>query len=342
MSDSSRNASGQRKAEHIQLALQPALQGARRHFDDFYFEHVALPEVDLDAIDTGTTFLGRRLRAPLLISCMTGGTAGAETINRNLAIAAEQTGVAMGIGSQRRALEDPRCVATFQVREHMPSTPLIANLGAVQLNYGYGVAECEAAVQMVGAEALALHLNALQEAIQPEGQRNFGGLVAKIGEVARALSVPVIVKEVGSGLSARVGRVLSDQGVKILDTAGAGGTSWSRIESARAGNQALGERFADWGIPTPESIRQLSTLPDVTVIGSGGISHGLDVAKAIAAGADLAGAAYPFLEAATASPDRVVEIIESMINELKICMFCTGVATIEALKRVPLLARPPG
>lgn len=327
-----------RKLEHIQLALLPEMQVRSHGFDAFCFEHVALPEIDWDAIDTGVEFLGRRMRAPLLISCMTGGNETAGTINRNLAIAAEQTGVALGVGSQRRALEDPGQVSSFQVRQYAPSVPLIGNLGAVQLNYGFGLEQCEAAVRMIAADALALHLNALQEVIQPEGQRNFSNLLPRIGEVARGLSVPVIVKEIGCGLTATVGNSLFQQGVSILDTAGRGGTSWARIEARRANHQTLGELFSDWGVPTLESIRQLATLPDVTVIGSGGIRSGIDVAKAIALGADLAGVAQPFLAAATESSDAVVLQIERIIHELKICMFCTGATTIARLQRVPLIA----
>jgi isopentenyl-diphosphate delta-isomerase len=270
---------------------------------------------------------------------MTGGNETAGTINRNLAIAAERMGVAMGVGSQRRALENPGEVDSFSVRQLAPSIPLIGNLGAVQLNYGYGLKQCESAVGMIEADALALHLNALQEVIQPEGQRNFSDLLPRIGEIVRGLSVPVIVKEIGCGLSARVGRSLLQQGVTILDTSGVGGTSWARIEARRADDHTLGELFSDWGIPTPESIQQLAALPDVTVIGSGGIRNGLDASKAIALGADLVGVAQPFLQAAMESPESVAAQIERFIREIKICMFCTGVSTIEELRHVPLVAR---
>ena len=191
-----------RKLEHIRLALEPRMQGPGGYFDDYVFEHRALPEIDFDEIDTSVTFLGRRLAAPLLVSCMTGGTDLAASINRNLAAGAERAGVAVGVGSQRKALEDDAKADSFRVREVAPSVPLLANLGAVQLNYGMGLAECRRAVEMIGADALVLHLNPLQEAIQPEGQRNFKGLLPKMGEVARRLGVPVIAKEVGSGISA--------------------------------------------------------------------------------------------------------------------------------------------
>ena len=243
-----------RKAEHIALALAERNQLERRFFDDYCFEHVALPEIDMDTISLETDFLGRRLGAPLLVSCMTGGTAEATRINRHLALAAENRRVAIGVGSQRKALEDPALEASFQIREVAPSVPLLANLGAVQLNYGYGVAECRRAVDMIEADALVLHLNPLQEAIQPEGDRDFSDLLPKIGDIVRHLEVPVIVKEIGCGLSRKVGEALREQGVSIVDTAGLGGTSWARIEAARARDHELGELFADWGVPTPESI----------------------------------------------------------------------------------------
>lgn len=340
-----------RKAEHIRLALEPRMQLGADPFADYEFEHCALPEIDFDAIDTSVTFLGKRLAAPLLISCMTGGTESAGRINRHLAAGAEAAGVAVGVGSQRKALEDPAQAASFRVRDAAPTVPLLANLGAVQLNYGMGLDHCRRAVDMIAADALALHLNPLQEALQPEGDRNFAGLLAKMAEVARALPVPVIAKEIGCGLSAEVGRRLVEAGIRILDTAGTGGTSWARIEAARAGDAEIGELFAGWGVPTAESIRQLRALDDIggpsgepasegiTVIGSGGLRSGVDIAKAIALGADLAGLAYPFLTAATESAERVAERVRRIVHELKICMFCIGVQSIPELRTARLLKR---
>jgi isopentenyl-diphosphate delta-isomerase len=326
-----------RKLEHIRLALEERMQLGRSFFDEYRFGHAALPEIDFDAIDTGTFFLGRRLAAPLLISSMTGGTETAGQINRNLAAGAETAGVAVGVGSQRKALEDPTKADTFRVREVAPSAVLLANLGAVQLNYGLGVQACRDAVAMIGADALVLHLNPLQEAIQPEGQCNFAGLLAKIGTVVSELGVPVAVKEIGCGISEATARALASAGVRIVDTAGVGGTSWARIEAQRAGDLDIGELFAGWGIPAPESIRQLRLVEGLTVIGSGGVRNGLDVAKAIAMGADLVGMAYPFLAPATESPGKVAEKVRRTVRELKICMFCLGVKTIAELRRVPLL-----
>jgi isopentenyl-diphosphate delta-isomerase len=325
-----------RKAEHIRLALEERMQLGVNYFDDYHFEHAALPEIDFDDIDIGVDFLGHRLAAPLLVSSMTGGTEAAGLINRNLAAGAERTGIAVGVGSQRKALEDPAKADTFKVREVAPSVPLLANLGAVQLNYGLGARECLQAVEMIGADALILHLNPLQEAIQPEGQRNFAGLLPKIGEVVRALPVPIVVKEIGCGISAATARALAGQGIRIIDTAGVGGTSWARIEAERAGDLDLGEVFAGWGIPTPLSIREVRSVGGLTVIASGGLRNGIDVAKALALGADLAGMAYPFLQAATESPERVVNKVQRIVLELKICMFCLGVKTVAEMRHARL------
>ncbi len=328
-----------RKAEHIRLALDRSMQFESHPFDAWRFEHEALPELDWDQIDLTTEFLGRTLAAPLLISCMTGGTEVAGRINRNLAIAAEAVGVAVGVGSQRKALEDPARADTFRVRDLAPSVPLLANLGAVQLNYGVGLDDCLRAVDMIGADALVFHLNPLQEAIQPEGQRNFRGLLDKMAAIAASLPVPVIVKEVGSGISAATGRALVERGFRFIDTAGVGGTSWARIEAARAGDAPLGELFAGWGIETPASIQALASLregSDLTIIGSGGLRNGLDAAKAFALGAHLVGMAYPFLEAATESPERVEAAIRRVVRELKIAMFCLGARTPSALTRAKL------
>ncbi len=325
-----------RKAEHIRLALEQRMQFASHAFDRWVFDHDALPDLDFDAIDLSVDFLGKRLRAPLLLSCMTGGTEIAARINRNLAEAAESRGVALGVGSQRKALEDPSQAASFEVREVAPTIPLLANLGAIQLNHGYGVEHCRRAVAMIGADALVLHLNPLQEAIQPEGQCDFAGLLPKLAEVAAGLSVPVIAKEVGSGISEGTGRRLAGAGIRILDTAGVGGTSWARIEAERAHDLETGELFAGWGIATPESIRQLRRIDGVTIIGSGGLRSGVDVAKALALGADLAGLAQPFLEAAIDSAERVGQRIDRIVRELKIAMFCLSSRTVPDLKSVPI------
>ncbi len=328
-----------RKAEHIQLSLDDRMQLHGHFFDAYYFEHEALPELDLHEIEISTHFLEKVVEAPLLISCMTGGTEDAVRLNRHLAEAAEETGIALGVGSQRKALEDPSLVESFQVRQWAPSVPLLANLGAVQLTYGYGVDECRAAVEMIEADALVLHLNPLQEAIQPEGQCDFTELTPKIGQIVECLETPVIVKEVGSGISKKLATRLWDVGVRIVDTAGVGGTSWARIEGARAQDAELGELFAGWGIPTPISIRELRHIPGLQIIGSGGLSSGLDVAKAIALGADMAGMAQPFLVAADQSTEAVVEKVRRTTRELGISMFCAGARNLETLQQIELRHR---
>ncbi len=328
-----------RKAEHIRLALDASNQAGRSFFDDYAFEHNALPEIALDDIDLSVEFLGKRIEAPLLVSCMTGGTEAAGEINRNLARAAEDRRIALGVGSQRKAIEDPLQAASFQVRDLAPSIPLLANLGAVQLNYGYGIAECRAAVEMIDADALAFHLNVLQEAIQPEGDTDFSGLLPKLGGIARQLEVPVIAKEIGCGISGDTARALAAQGIRIIDTAGLGGTSWARIEARRADDVEIGELFVDWGVPTPVSIQEVAAVPGVTVIGSGGIRSGLDAAKAIALGAHLVGTAYPLLKPATVSAEAVIERIGRIVDELRIAMLCVGTRTIDELRRVDLFKR---
>ncbi len=334
-----------RKSDHIRVNLEEDVRsGLTTGLEGFRFEHVALPELDLRRVDTVTTFLGKRLRAPLLISSMTGGTDQALRINLALAEAAQTTGVAMGLGSQRAAIERPELASTFQVRRVAPDILLFANLGAVQLNYGYGVDECRRAVEMAEADALILHLNALQEALQPEGDVDFSGLLAKIEALCRALEVPVIAKEVGWGISGPVARRLVQAGVAAIDVAGAGGTSWSQVEMHRAASprQAqLAAAFLNWGIPTAEALRQVrSALPHIPLIASGGLRTGIDVAKCIALGADLGGLAGPLLKAASESTPRVLEAIEDLISELRITMFAAGCKDIQALRKIELERMP--
>jgi isopentenyl-diphosphate delta-isomerase len=298
-----------------------------------------LPELDIDEIDLGATFLGKKLKAPLLISSMTGGFDLARKVNRNLAAAAQELGLAMGVGSQRVAIEEPSVADSFQVRDLAPDILLLGNLGAVQLNYGYGVEQCRRAVRMIGADGLILHLNVLQEAVQPEGNRNFKGLTGKIAGVCRALEVPVVAKEVGSGISVDVAMRLRQAGVKAIDLAGKGGTSWYAVEATRAAKagQPVDATFAAWGISTEEalvSVRQC--LPEMELVASGGIRTGLDVAKAIALGANVAALGQPLLAPALESPRKVVELLRRIIYELKIAMLCAGAGDLAALGRAPI------
>jgi isopentenyl-diphosphate delta-isomerase len=270
---------------------------------------------------------------------MTGGFGLARKINRNLAAAAQELGIAMAVGSQRVAIEEPSTANTFQVRDVAPDILLCGNLGAVQLNYGYGIDQCRRAVTMIGADALIFHLNVLQEAVQPEGNRNFRGLAPRIAEVCRQLAVPVIAKEVGNGLSADAARRLVQAGVKVLDVAGKGGTSWSAVEAQRSGRPA-DAAFADWGIPTEEALVSLrKALPDTPLIASGGIRTGVDIAKALALGADIAAFAQPLLTAALESSGEVVKFIVKVIQEIKVAMLCVGARDLEALRNAPLAHR---
>ena len=319
----------QRKKEHLELCLdsKAILSPTGSGLGSYTFVHNALPDLDIDEIDTETTFLGKRLKAPLLISSMTGGFSLARTVNRNLAAAAQELGLAMGVGSQRVAIEEPSAAESFQVREVAPDILLLANLGAVQLNYGYGLDQCRRAVEMIGADALILHLNVLQEAVQPEGNRNFSGLTAKIAAICRELEVAVVAKEVGSGISAEVAVRLARAGVKAIDVAGKGGTSWYAVEASRAAKagQPVDVSFADWGIPTDQSLIAVrEVLPEMTLVASGGIRSGLDMAKAIALGADMAALGQPLLAPALESAEKVVQSLRSIIYEIKVAMLCVG------------------
>jgi len=272
---------------------------------------------------------------------MTGGTREAEAINRTLATAAQETAIVMGVGSQRAAIEHQDLSSTFQVRDVAPDILLFANLGAVQLNYGYGIEECKIAVDMVQADALILHFNALQEAVQPEGDVQFERLAEKIARICQQLTVPVIAKEVGWGFSKEDVRLLSDAGVQAIDVAGAGGTSWSQVEMYRAKDESqkrLAAAFIDWGIPTSEAITNVKkTDPEMTIIASGGLRNGIDIAKCIALGASLGGMASPFLKAATRSLEDTILTIQEIQREISICAFAAGAGSLDMLQQTPLI-----
>jgi isopentenyl-diphosphate delta-isomerase len=310
---------------------------------DYRLQHCAAPEMALEEVSLQIEFLGRPLGAPIMVSSMTGATAEGERINRNLAAAAERFGLAMGLGSARAAIEDPSCAATYRVRDVAPHVLLFANLGAVQLNYGYDMETCRRIVDLSEADGLILHLNPLQEALQPEGNTDFRGLLGRIEAVCRSVSVPVIVKEVGWGLSADVVRRLAEAGVAAVDVAGAGGTSWSEIEGYRAttgAGQRLAQDFAGWGIPTVECIRAArESAPGLPLIASGGIESGVDAAKAIALGADVAALARVFLAAANESEEQTIEEAERVVSGMRVAMFCAGISNVVALKKAPLFCR---
>jgi isopentenyl-diphosphate Delta-isomerase len=332
-----------RKDDHIRINLEEPVYGqsVTTGFERYRFIHNALPEMDLHDVEPGTSFLKHELSMPILISSMTGGTTGARDILRNLAIAAEHEGVAIGVGSQRAALENPDLAAFYRIRDIAPHTLVMANLGAVQLNYGIGIDGCRRAVEMLEADALILHLNPIQEAIQADGNHDFSNLLRKIGEICDLLQVPVVGKEVGFGISANVARQLVDQGVHAIDVSGAGGTSWSTVEAYRATaplHRHLGEAFADWGIPSADSLRMIrGVLPTTPLIASGGLRNGVEAAKAIALGADLVGFAGPLLRAATEGPEQVIEALTLIREGLRLAMFGVGAPTISGLRNAPLM-----
>lgn len=334
-----------RKADHVRINLERDVgaKGINSGFGQYRFVNCALPEIDLADVDTTVELFGRKLQAPVLISCMTGGTDEARRINQTLAQVAQERGLAMGLGSARALLEKPELIETFDVRSVAPDVLLFANLGAVQLNKGYGVSECRKLLDMLRADALVLHVNAVQEALQPEGDTRFRGLLAKIRMVCQELGAPVIVKEVGWGVAPLEVEALFAAGVAAVDLAGAGGTSWSEVERHRISEpwraRVAGE-FAGWGIPTAECVRAArKQSPRGLLIASGGIRSGLDVVKALALGADLAGIAGPFLRAAANGVERATELAQEYIEVLRVAMFALGTTNISDLKTTKRLLR---
>jgi isopentenyl-diphosphate delta-isomerase len=333
----------QRKSEHLRINLEKDVSFPRltTGLERYRFVHNALPEISLDEVDLTTVFLGKKLRLPILISSMTGGTSEAQRINFHLAEGAQAAGIAMGLGSLRAAIEAPHLADTFRVRQIAPDILLLANLGAAQLNTGISPDECQRVVDLVDADALILHLNPLQEALQAHGDTNWRGLLNKIETVCSRLDVPIIAKEVGWGISSHAARQLVDAGVAVIDVAGAGGTSWSQVEMHRAPTERLRRlcaQFADWGIPTAEALLEVrAALPDIPVIASGGLRTGMDLAKVFALGADLGGLAGPFLKAANISADAVCDLANDMADTLRTVMFSLGIPAIKRLKGTPAL-----
>ena len=331
-----------RKSDHIQINLERDVRSAlTTGLEKYHFVHEALPELDLNRVDATLRLFGKTLSAPILISSMTGGTDRAGTINLRLAEAAQTVGVAMGVGSQRAALEHPEQAATFQVRRVAPDILLFANLGATQLNSGYALDHCRRAVDMLQADALILHLNPLQEAVQAGGDVNFAGLAKKIEGICKKLEAPVIAKEVGWGISERTARLLADCGVAAIDVAGAGGTSWSQVEMHRAPDEftrQLAATFVGWGIPTAESIQIVrKAAPNMTVFASGGLKDGLDIAKCIALGATLGGMAGQFLKAAAVSTESAVEMMKLTKRQIEVTMFACGATSLNELRQDKLV-----
>lgn len=331
-----------RKDQHLDVILSGrARHGLDSGFADVRFVHEALPDLDHGKIDLGADFLGRRLKAPLLISSMTGGPARAEAINARLAEAAQHLGIGLAVGSQRAALEsDGAPGLDMALRLRAPDTPILANIGAAQLTRGFGVDEARRVLDMIAADALIVHLNPLQEACQPEGDRDWWGVGAALEAVVKTLDAPVVVKETGAGMSAATAKRLLAMGVAAVDVAGAGGSNWATVEGERSegeADKAHAAAFADWGIPTARAIAEVrAACPKALIIGSGGVHDGVDAARAIRMGADMIGQAAGVLGAAMISTEAVVEHFQTVIRQMRTVCFCTGSANLTALRKAPL------
>lgn len=332
-----------RKSEHLRINLEEDVRFPRLRtgLERYRFVHNALPEISLEQVDTTTALFGKQLRLPLLISSITGGTADARRINYHLAEGAQAAGIAMGLGSLRAALESPHLADTFRIRNLAPDILLFANLGAAQLKTDSALNACQRAVDLSEADGLIIHLNPLQEVLQGDGNTDWRGILGSIERICRSLGVPVVVKEVGWGISADVALRLASAGVSAIDVAGSGGTSWSQVEMHRAPTKRLrrlSKQFADWGIPTAESLVEVrAVLPEIPIIASGGLRSGMDLAKVLALGASLGGIAGPFLRAANESAASVADLAREVGDVLRTVMFCLGVTTVESLQEEPLL-----
>lgn len=336
----------QRKDDHLRICLEEDVDsGITAGFAELRLEYDALPELDLDDVDLSVGFLGKKLKAPILIGSMTGGSDWAGDLNRRIARVAAKFGVGMALGSQRAMLKHPETTASFAVRDEAPELPLlIGNIGAVQLNYGVTHSDLNTLVESVQADGLFFHLNPLQEAIQPEGDTRFKNLLPQMKEAIEAMPFPCLVKEVGAGISERSARKLAELPIAAIEASGVGGTSWARVEGYRAEANSsfamLGERLKGFGVPTTQAIQHCrSAFPSRPVIGSGGIRTGMDVALSIALGADIAALARPVLEAAAKSEEALEEFFHNLIHELRVICFCTGARTIRDLQNVRVLRK---
>lgn len=340
---------GRRKEQHVDIVMHRDVQARNvtTGFEDIRFAHVALPELSLSDVDLSTAFLGRTVTAPLLVSSMTGGTGRTAAINDAISRACGRLGIAFAVGSQRVALEAGGIDGfSRELRKNAPNVPILANFGAAQLQVWDGVEMARRAVDMIAADGLIIHLNPLQEAVQEGGDTNWSGLLAQIERVARAVPFPIIVKEVGAGISGLIARQLVDAGVAAIDVAGAGGTSWAAVEAERATTsrqRQIAMAFRDWGLPTADAVRQVrASCPDTTLIASGGIRDGIDCAKSIHLGADMSGLAAGLLGPALDGGDSLTERISIIIAQLRIACFCTGSRTPSELRSARLVDGVPG
>ncbi len=331
----------QRKLDGLMIPLSKEVQAkaTSTYLEYVTLIHNALPELDFDEIDTSTTFLNHKFSAPLIIDSMTGGTPEAAKINERLAETAETLGLGMGLGSQRAGLKSKELEETYSIaRQHAPNAFLIANIGGAQLAKGLSIDEAKRIIDMINANALVIHLNPLQELVQPEGEPKFKGVFNKIAELVNSLNIPVIVKEVGAGISKEVASRLEVAGVRAINVAGSGGTSWAGVEKLRAesiGSELkthLGEMFWDWGIPTAASLIEVKRVVKLQLIASGGLRNGLEVAKCLAIGADMCAMAFPFLKQAAISKEAVMQFADLLLNELKSTMYLVGAKDIRTLK----------
>ena len=339
-----------RKSDHIRICLEHHVQarGVSTWLEHVWLIHSALPRAGYDEIDLSVRFLGHDFSAPILVSAITGGTPEGEAINAAIAEAVEELGLGMGVGSQRAALEDPEVARTFKVvRERAPSAFIMANIGYSEVARGLPISALEDLVAMIDADALAIHLNPLQEVVQAEGKPGDQAFLEKLAEITSALPVPVVVKEVGSGLSAEVARALEVRGVRAVDVAGAGGTSWAAVEHYRALEEGdelrarLGQTFWDWGIPTAASVLEVVSATRLAVIASGGIRTGLDVAKCLALGAHMGALAWPVLREAVKGPEAVKALLRGLVEELRVALFVTGCKNIQEMRSAPVVLTGP-
>ena len=331
-----------RKLKHVDVCLNYPVNYETRTtgFEHFDLPYCALPETDLSSIDTATSFIGKPLESPILIGAMTGGAALSGVINKHLAQAAKMCRVGLMLGSQRVMLEHQEAAISFKVRAYAPDTLLIGNLGVAQLNKGYGKEHIERAITSIEADALALHTNPLQEALQAGGDTNFRNLIGKLERIIPELSQPIILKEVGHGLSAQVAQHVKDVGFSALDVAGAGGTSWAKVEDYVNFGEIKHKELVEWGIPTAQALQEVhNTLPTMPLIASGGVRTGTDIAKALILGAEVTAIARPLLKPATESAKAVVKVLEQLKRELRIAMHCMGVRNLAELKKVKLISK---